>query len=125
MSDEDIRNGKADGDESGHDAELAERLRHLEEKLARGGNGVGTGVGGAGRAPPAAIGEAFRVSSELVAGVAVGFAMGWGIDKSFDTSPWGMIVFLFLGFAAGVLNLLRATGQAGGGAARPDPDNKG
>jgi ATP synthase protein I len=37
--------------------------------------------------------------------------MGWLIDYAAGTSPWGLIIFLLLGFCAGVLNVLRATGQ--------------
>src|SRR5689334_24479577 len=52
----------------------------------------------------------FRLSSELVAGVAVGALIGWLIDRWLGISPWGLIVFLLLGFAAGVLNVMRAAG---------------
>jgi ATP synthase protein I len=65
-------------------------------------------------APPAAdasaIARGFRLSSELVAGVLVGAAIGWALDHWLGISPWGMIVFLLLGFAAGVLNVMRAAG---------------
>lgn len=49
-----------------------------------------------------------RLSSEFIAGILVGCGLGWLIDRTFDTSPWGLIVFLMLGFAAGVLNVLRS-----------------
>ena len=52
----------------------------------------------------------FRLSSELVAGVAVGALLGWMLDRWLGISPWGLIVFLLLGFAAGVLNVMRAAG---------------
>ena len=52
----------------------------------------------------------FRLSTELVAGVLVGAAIGWLLDKWLGISPWGLIVFLLLGFAAGVLNVMRAAG---------------
>jgi ATP synthase protein I len=55
--------------------------------------------------------QGFRLASEFVAGVLVGAALGWGIDYLAGTSPWGMIGFLLLGFAAGVLNVVRAAGR--------------
>jgi ATP synthase protein I len=55
-----------------------------------------------------------RLSTELVAGVLVGAAIGWLIDRFVGTSPWGFIVFLLLGFAAGILNVMRAAGVIAG-----------
>lgn len=52
----------------------------------------------------------FQLSSELVGGVVVGAGIGWGLDHWLGTSPWGLIVFVLLGFAAGILNLMRAAG---------------
>jgi len=52
----------------------------------------------------------FRLSSELVAGVVVGAAIGWGVDRLLSTSPFGLIVFLLLGFVAGVVNVVRSAG---------------
>src|SRR4051794_19835460 len=56
-----------------------------------------------------------RLSTELVAGVLVGAALGWGLDRLLGTSPWGLIVLLMLGFVAGVLNVMRSAGLASGG----------
>jgi len=54
----------------------------------------------------------FRLSSELIAGVAVGALMGWGFDRLLSTSPFGLIVFVLVGFTAGVLNVVRSAGVA-------------
>ena len=54
----------------------------------------------------------FQLSSEFIAGVVVGALMGWGFDRLLSTSPFGLIVFLLLGFAAGVLNVIRSAGVA-------------
>jgi len=54
----------------------------------------------------------FRLSSELVAGVVVGAAIGWGFDRLLSTTPFGLIVFLLLGFTAGVVNVVRSAGVA-------------
>ena len=56
----------------------------------------------------------FRLSSELVAGVVVGAAIGWGFDRLLSTSPFGLIVFLLLGFTAGVVNVVRSAGVSSG-----------
>ncbi len=62
--------------------------------------------------PGSAMGLAFRVGVELVAGVAVGVAIGYGFDYWLGTKPWLMIVFFFLGAAGGMMNVYRAaTGQ--------------
>src|SRR5713226_1140830 len=61
-------------------------------------------------ADPSAIARGFRLSTELVAGVLAGAGIGWLLDRWLGISPWGMIVFLLLGFAAGVLNVMRAAG---------------
>lgn len=58
----------------------------------------------------AGMGTALRLSSEFIAGVLGGALIGWVLDKFAGTGPWGLIVFLLLGFAAGVLNVLRSAG---------------
>jgi len=68
---------------------------------------------------PSAIARGFRLSTELVAAVVVGAALGWVVDRWLGISPWGMIVLLLLGFAAGVLNVMRAAGVAPGGPLDP------
>ena len=54
----------------------------------------------------------FRLSSELVAGVGVGALLVWAFDRLLSTSPFGLIVFVLLGFAAGVVNVIRSAGVA-------------
>jgi len=49
----------------------------------------------------------WRMVTELVAGLGIGFGMGFGLDKVFDTAPWLMIVFMLLGFAAGIRVMMR------------------
>ena len=66
-----------------------------------------------------ALARGFRLSTELVAGVLVGAFIGWALDKWLGISPWGMIVFLLLGFAAGVINVMRAAGVSGGAGSGP------
>lgn len=92
-------------------ADLEQRRRALEEALAQRtpsgdaadeGRQEGAGTG---------IAAALKLSSEFVAGILVGAGLGYLLDQVAGTSPWGLIVFLLLGFAAGVLNVLRAAGK--------------
>ncbi len=65
------------------------------------------------------MGRGFRLASEFVAAIIVGAALGLGVDYLFKTTPWGTIVLLLLGFAAGVLNVIRAAAEMN--AANPAP----
>ncbi len=53
------------------------------------------------------MGSAFKLGTELVAAVAVGTIIGFILDNWFDTKPWLIIIFFFLGAAAGMLNVIR------------------
>ena len=57
------------------------------------------------------MGSAFKLGTELVAAVAVGTIIGFILDILFDTKPWLIIVFFFLGAAAGMLNVIRAANR--------------
>ena len=50
------------------------------------------------------MGSAFKLGTELVSAVAVGTIIGFILDSWFDTKPWLIIIFFFLGTAAGILN---------------------
>ena len=51
---------------------------------------------------------AWRMVIELVAGIGIGFGMGYGLDALFGTTPWLMIIFVFLGLAAGIQTMMRS-----------------
>ena len=57
------------------------------------------------------IGKAFKLGTELVASVAVGTIIGFILDTWFGTKPWLIIIFFFLGAAAGMLNVIRAASK--------------
>jgi ATP synthase protein I len=105
---------------SSDEAALSARLGNLDHRLSeiRGSRKIGTDQSEAengdvaARASAMAIG--FRLSSELVAGVVVGALIGWGFDRLLSTSPFGLIVFLLLGFVAGVVNVVRSAGRVQG-----------
>ena len=99
------------------EAALSARLQRLGESLGqaqRGAGGTSTDRPEDRAATAAGYARGFRLSSELVAGVLVGAGLGWLIDRAFGISPWGLIVFLLLGFAAGVLNVMRSAGLVAG-----------
>ena len=54
------------------------------------------------------MGSAFKLGTELVAAVVVGTIIGFILDSWFDTKPWLIIIFFFMGSIAGVLNVIRA-----------------
>lgn len=105
------KTGDGKKDDSG-DADLSARLASLNARL----NTIGAQRKETeeSRNQPAsnrgAIGQAFRLSAEFVSGVIAGGAVGWVVDTLSGWSPWGLVVFLLLGFCAGMLNLLRAAG---------------
>jgi ATP synthase protein I len=66
-----------------------------------------------------------RVGVELVSAVIVGLAIGWGLDAWLKTRPLFLILFVFLGGAAGIVNVWRlvapSSGTSGPGAAKKPP----
>jgi ATP synthase protein I len=103
---------------SSEEAALSARLGSLEHRLSalRDGRNIRTDQSeagsGDGSARASAMALGFRLSSELIAGVLVGGLMGWGLDRLLSTSPFGLIVFVLLGFTAGVVNVIRSAGVA-------------
>jgi len=57
---------------------------------------------------PVDSGPALRLSVELFAGIVVGGVIGFYLDRWLGIAPWCMLVFIFLGAAAGFRNLIRA-----------------
>jgi ATP synthase protein I len=107
--------GSGGGSGSDPDGDLSERLKRLETKLDRKRETAPDRAQGFERSSsdPSALGRAFRMSAEFVAGVIAGGGLGWLFDRALGTSPWGMIVFLMLGFGAGIYNVMRASGFLG------------
>ena len=57
------------------------------------------------------MGNAFKLGTELVAAVAVGTIIGFILDNWFGTKPWLIIIFFFLGSAAGMLNVIKTANR--------------
>jgi ATP synthase protein I len=108
----DARKSDDEGVKTADEAALSARLKRLGQRLEH------TGVNPAAhaatearqRGDASALARALRLSAELVGGVLFGAGLGWLIDYALGTSPWGLIVLLLLGFAGGVLSVMRSAG---------------
>lgn len=60
-----------------------------------------------------------RIGTEFIAAVLVGAGIGYLIDLGLGTSPWGLLILLLMGFAAGILNVIRVVAEMN--AASPAP----
>jgi ATP synthase protein I len=126
----DARENGDRGKQQTNEAALSARLQRLNESLGHVRDHVRDHAGrlsdGAGADPAttaSGYARGFRLSSELVAGVVVGAGIGWFIDRWLGISPWGLMIFLLLGFAAGVLNVMRSAGLVAG-TALDDPEHR-
>tara|TARA_A100001015_G_scaffold114997_1_gene127701 strand:- start:699 stop:971 length:273 start_codon:yes stop_codon:yes gene_type:complete len=57
---------------------------------------------------PSPIGNAFKLSTELVSAVVVGTIIGFILDKTFGTKPWLILIFFFVGVIAGIMNVIKS-----------------
>ncbi|MGJ3264145.1 MAG: AtpZ/AtpI family protein [Salinarimonas sp.] len=114
MGDPTGRNDEGDeGSGTGDEADLSARLRRLDTRLgdARSKRDSDARAGSRAASDMSGLGKALRFSAEFIAGIFAGTGVGWALDQVAGTSPWGMIVGLVLGFAAGMLNIMRAAGE--------------
>jgi ATP synthase protein I len=81
------------------------------------------------RARGQAMGQGLKIAVDLVVGVAFGGFAGWWLDRYLGTAPWLMVLLLILGFAAGMMNVIRtarrmqAQAEASQMAAQSVPDD--
>jgi ATP synthase protein I len=94
------------------DPELSARLEKLGRRLdqVRGGQADAQAANRTTRADNSGLAKAFRLSAEFVSGPIAGGLIGWGVDKLLHTKPWGLMIFLLLGFLAGIYNVMRTSG---------------
>jgi ATP synthase protein I len=104
---EENRSAKSDDE-----AALSARLARLGDRLDHNKASESAKVERSARSAPDASGlaRAMRLSAELVGGVVVGAGIGLFIDYLAGTSPWGFILLVLLGFAGGVLTVMRSAG---------------
>ncbi len=101
--------------------------RRLKAAQARRQDDKDRGDKAQGRAAGSGMGLGFRIAVDLVAALIVGVGIGLLLDIWLGTTPWLLIIFFFLGSAAGMLNVYRtATGQGYAVGFRKDdePDQK-
>lgn len=111
MSVEERDGARRDASRAAPEGDLSGRLQRLGAQLeARRPASKPAGSSRPSSSEPSGLARAFRASGEFVAGIVVGCGLGWVFDKGLGTSPWGLIVFLLLGFVAGVYNVLRSAG---------------
>lgn len=113
-------------DDKASEAELSERRDRLNRML-EGRREAEQADAAKAKSSSTGYGKAMKLSSDFIAGIVVGGGIGWLVDQWFGTLPFGLVVFLLLGFAAGVLNVLRSVGyvadpEARLGGKKPDKD---
>lgn len=95
------------------------KLSELDEfdtrlKQAREHSTAPRGLKAATNEPPKGLGLALRCGADLISGLMVGVGIGYALDTYvFDTKPWLMVLFFFLGAAAGIMNVFRTVNGLG------------
>ena len=82
--------------------QLGDRLREID-KREEGERQTATQSG----KDMSGLARGLRLSTEFAAGVLVGVGLGWACDRYLGTAPWGLILFMLLGFGAGMMNVMR------------------
>lgn len=54
-----------------------------------------------------------RLGLEFVSGILAGALLGWVVDHFFHTTPFGLVIFMLLGFASGLRNAVREAKKIG------------
>ena len=85
--------------------DLGKRLDSTATATSRAGDKAAEDAANAARGK--AMGLGFSIAAQLVAGVLIGGAGGYFLDRWLGTTPWLMVVLLVVGFAAGIMNVVR------------------
>ncbi len=96
---------------------MADDPSDLETRIAA-ARSKGKGGRTTGRAQASGYGMAVRMAVEMVAALAVSVFLGLWIDGELDTAPLFLVIFLIMGMAAGVINVVRAAGMMTRGSRR-------
>ncbi|ARE41116.1 ATP synthase protein I [Rhodovulum sp. P5] len=93
------------------------RLEQLEKRIAELKKAEATAEQGATRHQDEHYSQAqlaWRMVIELVAGLGIGFGIGYTLDLWMGTTPIFLVLFILLGFAAGIRVMLRSAQEAQG-----------
>ena len=90
------------------------RLDSLDERIRQAKTDEAVRTGRAQKPADANYRLGNQVLSYLIGGPLGGALVGWVLDRVFDTSPWLLLVMLFLGMAAGFWNIIKISNR------RPD-----
>lgn len=99
--------------ETGQDPDSGEdaRLTSLDERLKSAHHAEKVRTGTAQRKPDKGYSQGNRVLTELIAGLAGGGLIGWLLDSWLGTSPWLLLVLLFLGIGVAFRNIIRISNE--------------
>ncbi len=87
------------------------RLSSLDARLKAAAQTEKVSTGTAPAQPDKGYKQGSRVLAELIAGPVGGGLIGWLLDRWFGTSPWLLLAFVILGFAAAIWNIVKISGQ--------------
>jgi ATP synthase protein I len=94
------------GKAGGLTSDLAARIRRAQETEK-----VGQASQGNAARDMSGLSRGLRLGSEFIAAILVGAGIGYLLDLWLKTGPWLLLVFVLVGFAAGVLNVVRAAAE--------------
>ena len=86
-----------------------ERLKALEDKIEAAKKAQQSGPEASEGVSAGEVG--WRMLIELMAGIFIGFGIGYGLDSLFGTLPIFLVLFTMLGFAAGVKTMMRSASE--------------
>ena len=106
-----MRDAGGDGEEE----RVRKQSRLLKEKIARAqvtrAASDAAAAGGQASRDMTGMGRGLRLGTEFIAAILVGAVAGYLLDRWLNTAPWIMLVMLLIGFAAGVLNVVRSAAE--------------
>ena len=88
-----------------------DRLASLDERLQAARDAETVRMAPQHRKPDKGYSQGNRVLAELIAGLVGGGLMGWLFDRWLGTTPWLLLVMLFLGIGVSFRNIIRISNE--------------